>query len=812
MSWVERYLPEDLPAMKYPEYAGALDQAQMQIRAGRYKLAIQGLQRAPAPQSGPWLMLKAQALLQSGNNQEALRVLAEPELKDNPRALRMAAEAMAASGSRQEAISFLIAAIGSFPDDADLHLELATSLESIGQLTKARDWLNWFSEQKFAERWRSGQRGESADELVAIARGVDRLAVLNGTYREDMSLHQDVLAMFVFAYDVIDRRNAGAHVAAAQFYMDHDDQKAAGDELEQALTINPNYIPALKLVGEVSLANYDFDSCEKAIAAIRKVNADHPAASLLSAALLLLQRMPDEAQSVLTRLLKTDPDSAELLAHVAACAALRFDGSALATMLGKLDEKMPDSSLAHTTAAAYLIPAFQFKDAAALLHVAITRTPHWNMPRNLLALAYMQQADMEKARPVLEEARKLDPFNVETTNYLRLLDTIDSYKLLESDHFAVRFSPAKDPFLAEEVLQYMEAQYARIAGAFGHELQGKTIIELMPTSEDFAVRTTGKPWIGTIGASTGPVITMVSPRSFGKTNGAFDWCDVTRHEFVHTVTLDATNHRIPRWFTEGLAVAEQTDPLNFEQATRLSSAAMSGRLFPIRRLNWAFVRPQRKDDAPLAYAQSLWLCSYIQETFGYQTILDMLRAYRSGMQTDQVISECLKITTPQLDERFAKWAADQVVKIGMDSVSQQQLEQLKVSGEKLIAGKDLTGALAIWQKAYSVCAIDPLVNQRLAGLYLHKSINQPQKAAANLHALDREQLNDNRYAMRLAKLYEQQTQYDQAILSATRATQIDPYDPAARDLLSRVYQKAGMSVQADKQAQISATIPTLKQP
>ena len=194
---------------------------------------------------------------------------------------------------------------------------------------------------------------------------------------------------------------------------------------------------------------------------------------------------------------------------------------------------------------------------------------------------------------------------------------------------------------------------------------------------------------------------------------------------------------------------------------------LKGRLFPIRRLNWAFIRPQRRGDTPLAYAQSLWLCTYIEENFGHGTILDMFAAYRSGLSTDQVISKCLGMSTPQLDERFSKWAAEQVVKLGMDSVSQGHLEELKSEGEKLITAKDFTGALDVWQKAYSICAIDPMVSQRLAGLYLHKSINQPEKAAIHLHAIDREQLHDNKYAMRLAKLYCSKPQYDQAILSGT---------------------------------------------
>ena len=223
---------------------------------------------------------------------------------------------------------------------------------------------------------------------------------------------------------------------------------------------------------------------------------------------------------------------------------------------------MPESSLAHTTAASYLIPAFQFKDAADLLKIAIERTPDWNAPRNLLALAHMQQADMEKARPILEEGASSTPSTSRppTTFACSIRSTVTSSPSRTTSPCAS--VPLRTRLSRARCCGIWRSSIGRIVAEFAHEPGERTIIELMPTSEDFAVRTTGKPWIGTIGASTGPVITMVSPRSFGKTNGPFDWCDVTRHEFVHTVTLDATHHRIPRWFTEGLAVSEQTEPLN----------------------------------------------------------------------------------------------------------------------------------------------------------------------------------------------------------------------------------------------------------
>ena len=74
---------------------------------------------------------------------------------------------------------------------------------------------------------------------------------------------------------------------------------------------------------------------------------------------------------------------------------------------------------------------------------------------------------------------------------------------------------------------------------------------------------TGGPWLATVGASTGRVIAMDAPRKGEKASGPFNWAQVLRHEFTHTVTLGETDNRIAHWFTEGLAVQEEHSPLQW---------------------------------------------------------------------------------------------------------------------------------------------------------------------------------------------------------------------------------------------------------
>ena len=62
------------------------------------------------------------------------------------------------------------------------------------------------------------------------------------------------------------------------------------------------------------------------------------------------------------------------------------------------------------------------------------------------------------------------------------------------------------------------------------------------------------------------------------------------------ITLAATHNRIPHWFTEACAVWEQPDRRNFEAVRLLVDAVRTKHLFPVKELDWGFVRPQRGAD------------------------------------------------------------------------------------------------------------------------------------------------------------------------------------------------------------------------
>jgi tetratricopeptide (TPR) repeat protein len=319
----------------------------------------------------------------------------------------------------------------------------------------------------------------------------------------------------------------------------------------------------------------------------------------------------------------------------------------------------------------------------------------------------------------------------------------------------------------------------------------KTFIELFPTHDAFSVRTTGSPWIGTVGASTGRVIALVSPRNGEMTMGTFNWSQVLRHEFTHTVTLAATDNRIPHWFTEGLAVWEEHSPLRWEWIPMLYQTVSQKKLFSIENLTWAFIRPRRPIDRQLAYAQSYWICTYIEQTYGHADILKMLACFKDGLSQEDVFPKVLGRTTSQFSAEFSDWTQKQIATWGYDKASSDKYAKLRDQGELLIQSHQYKEAAVVWEQIAAIRPVDALPHQRLAGLYLTKPLWNVDKAIAHLSALDAVELKDDRLAKRISRLERDAGDYPKALAEARRAIYTDPYDMDAHQLLAELYEKTG---------------------
>src|SRR5947208_4767045 len=138
----------------------------------------------------------------------------------------------------------------------------------------------------------------------------------------------------------------------------------------------------------------------------------------------------------------------------------------------------------------------------------------------------------------------------------------------------------------------------------------------------------GMPGLGALGVTFGYVVAMDSPS--GRRPGSFHWDSTLWHELSHVFVLSATKHRVPRWFTEGLAVHEETaaSPDWGDRLTpEIIAAIRDKKLLPVAEIDRGFVHPTFPAQVIVSYYQAGKICDYISQRWGEPKLLDMIHEF-----------------------------------------------------------------------------------------------------------------------------------------------------------------------------------------
>lgn len=109
-----------------------------------------------------------------------------------------------------------------------------------------------------------------------------------------------------------------------------------------------------------------------------------------------------------------------------------------------------------------------------------------------------------------------------------------------------------------------------------------------------------------------------------------------QHEISHVAFHEAVaGARVPRWFKEGLAIA-QSEPLSFDRMQLLTEAALLGGVMRLEELEQGF--PASGARAGVAYAQAVHFVGWLQDEYGPARFADLLARMRDdGMQFEAAI-------------------------------------------------------------------------------------------------------------------------------------------------------------------------------
>jgi hypothetical protein len=181
-------------------------------------------------------------------------------------------------------------------------------------------------------------------------------------------------------------------------------------------------------------------------------------------------------------------------------------------------------------------------------------------------------------------------------------------------------------------------------------------VYVYPSTKDLqtALRLAGFEWIAGAAYPELGVILLSAPDG----NQAFSQMQRTLpHEVTHKMLYDMYGDEgykaIPTWLVEGLASNFEPNP-DPAFAIALEEADSSGKLLNLESLCYPF--PDDQSVALLSYAQSDSLTKYIQKTYGWSTIRNLLSLFADeAVGCTAGLEEELKLPTLQVEREWRVW-------------------------------------------------------------------------------------------------------------------------------------------------------------
>lgn len=582
-------------------------------------------------------------------------------------------------------------------------------------------------------------------------------------------------------------KDAGVRVRYGRLLLERFNPPAATSLFEEALALQPNHAGALLGAAWVAADNFDrrsIDFTEKALAQDPSLVEAHE----LMARLRLEDTDPDKAAESARTALKLSPDSTEAMAVLAA-SDLLLDKPTVWTQ--KIDAVNPRCGTAYLSIARHFVLNRRYDEAITYYRKAVELEPDLWAARSELGIQLMRVGQDTAARAELMSCYDGGFRNAATTNSLKLLDSFKNFQKTRTDTGVVMLHKKE----ADLLRPYFTREIARATTVYekkyGLKLPRPVEIEVYPDHEDFAVRTMGMPGLGALGVTFGLSVAMDSPS--GKKPGSYHWASTLWHEMSHVYVLTATNMRVPRWFTEGIAVHEET-AANPEWGDRLTPevlrAIRENKLLPVATLDRGFMRPSFPAQIIISYFQAGQIIDYINGKHGWPKVMAMMKAFAARQTTAQVFAGVLGIKDEEFDREFLAWLKAQ------QKTPLENFDRWAKELPQLLAALQAKRHDEVIEKGRAVRDMFPeyvehgSVYELLADAYAAKG--DKAAARAQLEAYAKAGGRDPGLLKKLSSFYEEEGNAAQAIAALERINGIAPAgDEDLHRKLGDLYAKAG---------------------
>ena len=611
---------------------------------GSYAAAADIFQMTDGLNRNEGIVGASRAFFMMGNSSEAINVteelIGEGAYTDFPLVSTQLAEVKRAIGRATEALEILNAVVDGLAEPPVRTLvQYGSLLKFLGRRTEAGEVLNLA-----VQRYNNGLVFASEDvAMVALASWLlDNFHDANSLFSEATRANPN---------------NLEAQVLWGDLFLEKYNANDAQRSYQEVLDINSRHVPALvgmaKVVGD-----------ERSLTRALAINPNSVLALETYGQLLLINNREAEAQEYFDRALNLNPQSLKSLSILAAQAALNQRDEEYEQHKAQVDSFSPNNpqflgDIADTFGNNYL-----FSEAVEFARAAINSDPEYWQGYTLLGSNLIRLGEEEEGKANLEIGFENDPFNVLTSNMLKVFDTLETYSTLESEHFRVYMSGNDADILWPYLEPLLEEGWDTLTAKYGYKPEGPILIEVFENTADFAVRSVGLPDIGPlVGICFGKVITLISPDTLSA-----NWQEIVWHEFMHVITLQMTNNRMPRWLSEGISVWEEREGRPYwgrSQGLDLVRAAKEEKLLHVRDLNSGFSGARDNADLGFAYFQSYLVVDYITEEYGFSKLRELIDQYAIVKDESERFNEVFQLSLEEFNIGFQRWINQRVQEINV---------------------------------------------------------------------------------------------------------------------------------------------------
>lgn len=627
-----------------PQPPESLVEARLAIATGRYPEAIAFLEKVPRSDTS-WFHAQADlartlALVSRYDDAERVARTAAG-MPGGREALGALGEVLQARGKLDGADSAFTRAVREHASDSLIaRVRLALLDQRRGRRARADSAFD-----TFIDVYNRGASRLDSREMMAVAIAVRELGAGNPV------LFRDALRAFDRAI-ALDPANVDARVAVGELFLAKYNSAEAQKTLDEVRGVNPTHPGAL--VAAAQRAVFDGQpGADSLLAQALAVSPEYVPARVMVAQRMVDVERYDDAAKEAERALRVNPASAEALAVLAAARFVAGDEKGYVAARDRALAINPRDAGFYVTLAEGAGRVRRYAVAADFAREAVAADPTDWKARSVLGMNLLRLGRIAEGKAALDVAFKGDPYDVWVKNTLDLLDTFKNYDETPTPHALLMIEKAESPLLSIYLSDLAERAYATFEQRYQYAPPPPIRIEVYRSHADFSVRTVGLAGLGALGVSFGTTLAFDSPAA--KDAGPFNWASTVWHELAHTFTLGSTDHRVPRWLSEGLSVWEEhraRPGWGQSVSPAFLEAFRAGKLVPVSRMNDGFMRPTFPEQIQFSYYQASLVCDLIARDFGEPALVALLAQYKAGRTTDEAFEAVLKEKVTAFDKRF----------------------------------------------------------------------------------------------------------------------------------------------------------------